>query len=155
MKAWLLDNIGDGIDKLRLTDVDDPKPGPGEVILRTTYAGLNPADRYLSEGQYPAKPPLPHILGRDGLGVVERIGADVTVDPQDAGWTKKRKEQLAPRRVKLAIDNIGGPLFPQMLETLGDQGRVSVVGRLAGPAPQFNTSSLLFRRLRVGGVQVG
>src|SRR5438045_5803574 len=78
MRAWLLDNIGDGIDRLRLTDADDPQPAPGEVILRVTYAGLNPADRYLSEGQYPAKPQLPHILGRDGLGVVDQLGAGVT-----------------------------------------------------------------------------
>jgi NADPH2:quinone reductase len=29
-----------------------------------------------------------------------------------------------------------------------------VVGRLAGPVPEFNTASLLFRRLRLGGVAV-
>jgi NADPH2:quinone reductase len=34
-------------------------------------------------------------------------------------------------------------------------GRVSVVGRLAGPVPEFNTASLFFRRLRIGGVAVG
>jgi NADPH2:quinone reductase len=38
---------------------------------------------------------------------------------------------------------------------LGDLGKVSVVGRLAGPVPSFNTASLFFRRLRLGGVAVG
>jgi NADPH2:quinone reductase len=34
-------------------------------------------------------------------------------------------------------------------------GKISVVGRLAGPVPQFNTASLFFRRLRIGGVAAG
>lgn len=42
-----------------------------------TYAALNPADRYLAEGMYPAKPAFPHILGRDGMGVVESVGQGV------------------------------------------------------------------------------
>ena len=33
-------------------------------------------------------------------------------------------------------------------------GRVSTVGRLAGPVPSFNTASLFFRRLKVGGVAI-
>jgi NADPH2:quinone reductase len=37
---------------------------------------------------------------------------------------------------------------------LGYGGRISVVGRSAGPVPEFNTASLFFRRNRVGGVAV-
>ena len=55
----------------------------------------------------------------------------------------------------LAIDNIGGKLLAEVIETLGDLGKVSVVGRLAGAVPDFNTAALLFRRLRLGGVNVG
>src|SRR5437773_1967611 len=77
MKAWLLDAF-DGLSRMRLTDAPDPAPAPGEAVLRVLFAGLNPADRYLAEGQYPAKPPLPHILGRDGIGIVEQLGEGVT-----------------------------------------------------------------------------
>src|SRR5436189_6053894 len=77
MKAWLLDDFA-GLSSLRFGDAPDPQPAPGEAVLRILYAGLNPADRYLAEGQYPAKPPLPHILGRDGLGVVEQVGDGVS-----------------------------------------------------------------------------
>src|SRR5437762_995505 len=77
MKAWLLESLG-GLYKLKLGEALDPRPGTGEVVLRVLYAGLNPADRYLAEGQYPARPIFPHILGRDGLGVVESIGDAVT-----------------------------------------------------------------------------
>ena len=38
---------------------------------------------------------------------------------------------------------------------LGESGKVSLVGRLAGPVPEFNTATLFFRRLRLGGVAVG
>jgi len=63
------------LDQLRLSQEADPVPGADEVVLDIEFAGLNPADRYLAEGQYPAKPPLPHILGRDGIGTVSAVGA--------------------------------------------------------------------------------
>jgi NADPH2:quinone reductase len=85
-------------------------------------------------------------------GKLREIGADHVADPADPQWVAKLKKALAPGRVDLAVDNIGGPLFSQLLETLAPWGKVSVVGALAGPVPQFNTPSLLFRRLRVGGV---
>ena len=69
MKAWLIDAFT-GIGGLRVAEAPEPAPQAGEVILQVRYAALNPADRYLAEGQYPAKPPLPHILGRDGVGTV-------------------------------------------------------------------------------------
>src|SRR5258705_5496975 len=77
MKAWLMDDFT-GIDKLRLGEAPDPVPRAGEAILDVQYAALNPADRYLAERQYPAKPVLPHILGRDGMRTVKNIGTRVT-----------------------------------------------------------------------------
>ena len=270
MRAWLLDKF-EGLSHLTLADVADPQPAAGEVVLEVSYAGLNPADRYLAEGQYPARPPLPHILGRDGMGTVAQIGPGVTglrvgdrrvilrgevgvsragtfaqkvavpvqslveipagwteeesagaalvyvtayqaltqwgdlppsvvlvtgasggvgvastqlakamghtvvglsrsarkaerlrelgaaivLDPEEPNWRDRLKEKLGGRRVDLAIDNIGGKLLPQVIDTLGQSGKVSVVGRLAGPVPQFNTASLFFRRIRMGGVHVG
>src|SRR4051812_16052062 len=76
MKAWLLDSIG-SLDALRLGAAPDPSPGAGEVVLDVEFAALNPADRFLAEGHYPARPPLPHVLGRDGIGTVSAIGQGV------------------------------------------------------------------------------
>ena len=74
MRAWLLKSF-DGIKDLELVqNAPDPKSTAGEVILQMRYAALNPADRYLAEGQYPAHPPLPHVLGRDGVGTI--LGTD-------------------------------------------------------------------------------
>lgn len=271
MRAWLMDDYK-GVEGLRLADVPEPVPGRGEVLLKIHFAGLNPADRYLAEKQYPVQPKLPHILGRDGIGSVVRLGEGVTslkfgdrrvvlrgdvggnrpgtfaeyvavpaeylvsvpelwtqeeaagatlvyltawqaltmwgplpenavvlitgasggvgvaavqlacalgykvialsrsaekgkrlhelgvdavFDPADAQWRQMVKKRLSPGRVDLAVDNIGGKLLPQVIDTLGDLGKVSVVGRLAGPVPEFNTATLFFRRLRIGGVAVG
>ena len=271
MRAWLLERFA-GLEGLRLGDAPEPVAGPGEVVLEVEYAGLNPADRYLAERLYPAKPALPHILGRDGVGTVVRLGSGVsgpregdrrlilrgetgvnrpgtfaryvavaaeslaeipagwsareaagaalvyltahpaltmwgplvapavvlvtgasggvgvavvqlasalghtvvaltrsarkaerlralgaalTYDPADPRWRQELKSALESRRVNLAVDNVGGKLLPEVIETLGDQGKVSLVGRLAGPVPEFNTATLFFRRLRLGGVAVG
>src|SRR5271167_4601916 len=83
MRAWLMDSF-EGVEKLRLDDVAAPEPGPAEVVLKLKFAGLNPADAFLASAQYPAKPALPHILGRDGVGEVIATGPGVTtVSPGD------------------------------------------------------------------------
>lgn len=76
MRAWLMDSY-EGIEMMRLDEVEDPQPGPGQVLLRVEFAALNPADAFLAQGLYPATPPLPHILGRDGIGDVLAVGPGV------------------------------------------------------------------------------
>jgi NADPH2:quinone reductase len=275
MRAWLMDAY-QGIEALRLGEVPDPQPGTGQVLLRTRFAALNPADAFLAQAMYPAKPALPHILGRDGVGDVlalgpgvdnarvgetvgvlrgstgvdawgtlaekvvvpasnivpvtpgwsleemagaplvfltawqaltqwseppappppasvvlvtgasggvgvatillaksmgltavglsrsaekgarlKEIGADFVFSPQDANLRKAVAQAIAPKKVDLAVDNVGGPLFNEVVAMLGYAGRVSVVGRSGGPVPEFNTASLFFRRNRIGGVAVG
>ena len=83
------------------------------------------------------------------------LGARFILNCTSKGWAKSLKEQLAGRRVHLAVDNVGGEIFADVIDTLGMNGAVSVVGRLAGPVPEFNTAMLFFRRLRIGGVAVG
>src|SRR5258708_2990651 len=77
MRAWLLDDLT-GIEHLRIADATDPRAGPGEAILEIAYAGLNPAVRSLAERQSPVHPPLPHVLGRDGIGRVTEVGSGVS-----------------------------------------------------------------------------
>lgn len=42
------------------------------------YAGVNPVETYIREGQYSRLPELPYTPGADGAGYVEAIGCDVT-----------------------------------------------------------------------------
>ncbi len=275
MRAWLMDSY-DGVEALRLGEVANPQPGPGEVLLRMRIAALNPADAFLAQGQYPAKPALPHILGRDGVGEVvmvgpavehvragetvgilrcdvgvdrwgtlaehvvvpadsvapvpsgwsleemagaplvfltawqaltqwsdppapppvgtvllvtggsggvgvaavllgksmqhtvvalsrspekgarlKQLGADVVCDPTDRNLVDAVKASISPKRVDLVVDNVGGSLLPQVIALMGYGGRISVVGRSGGTVPEFNTATLFFRRIRIGGVAVG
>jgi len=274
MRAWLLDSY-DGVAKLRIDEVADPQPAPGQVVLKTMYAGLNPADAFLALAQYPAKPKLPHVLGRDGVGEVialgegvsnvkvgdivgilrgdtgvevwgtladkvavdashvipvphgwsyeevagaplvyltawqaltqwsdtpapptpgsvllitgasggvgsasvllgksmgliviglsrstekaaqlKKLGADFVFDPAAKDLRKQVLAAIAPKRVDIVVDNVGGPLFNDIIGLLGYAGRISVVGRSGGTVPEFNTASLFFRRNRIGGVTV-
>lgn len=274
MRAWLMDSY-EGYEKLRLGEVPDPQPGPGQAVVKMIYAALNPADAFLALAQYPAKPALPHVLGRDGVGEVaavgagvvnvkpgdvvgvlrgdtgveawgtlaektvvdaahlipvpkdwslqevagaplvyltawqaltqwsdpsappkpgsvllitgasggvgsaavllgksmgltiiglsrsaekaaqlKELGADFVFDPTEKGLRKQVLAAIAPKRVDIVVDNVGGALFNEIIAMLGYAGRISVVGRSGGPVPEFNTASLFFRRNRIGGVTV-
>lgn len=64
-----------GPEVLELADVARPEPGPGEILLRQRFAGINYVDVAFRLGRNPK--PLPFVLGREGSGVVEAVGAGV------------------------------------------------------------------------------
>src|SRR4029453_16190509 len=76
----------------------------------------------------------------------------IVLNPNDGGWVGKLKEQLAGQKVDMAIDNIAGPLLAKVIETLGMNGRVSCIGQLAGPGPNFSAAPLVFKRVLMRGV---
>ena len=87
MKAVQIDAYG-GPENLVLREVDTPEPGPGEALVRLEYAGVNYTDVYHRNGMYAKSHTyanlLPFTLGREGGGVVERVGQDVdSVAPGD------------------------------------------------------------------------
>jgi NADPH2:quinone reductase len=83
MKAIVVREFG-GPDQLKLEDVPDPSPAPGQVVVRLHAAGVNPFDTYMLSGNYATRPPLPYTPGADAAGVVEKAGHEVTtVEPGD------------------------------------------------------------------------
>jgi NADPH2:quinone reductase len=85
---------------------------------------------------------------------LKALGADAVFNPEDRDLRNKVSAAIAPKKVDIAVDSIGGALFPQVVAMLGYGGKISVVGRSAGPVPEFNTGTLFFRRNRIGGVAV-
>ncbi len=75
MKAERIHSFG-GPDVLQLEEVELPRPGSHELLVRVHAAGVNPADWKMREGSY-GNPPLPSILGWDFSGVIEALGPDV------------------------------------------------------------------------------
>lgn len=76
MKAIRLSELHQPVS---LTDVPQPTPGPGEVLIHLKAAALNHRDVFIQKGLYPGIG-LPVTLGSDGAGVVEAVG-----DGADAG----------------------------------------------------------------------
>lgn len=81
MKAIQIKNYGEP-EELILMDAPTPEPGPGEVLVRLEYAGVNFIDIYTRKGVYKKsqtyKNVLPFTIGREGAGVVHALGAGVT-----------------------------------------------------------------------------
>jgi len=73
MRAAVLRGIGETV---RVETVEDPRPGPGEVVVRIRAAALNHRDVWIRRGQY-AGLKFPIILGSDGVGEVEAFGEGV------------------------------------------------------------------------------
>ena len=69
-----------GPEALVWTEVPDPEPGPGEVIVEVQASAVNRADLLQRQGQYPPPPGAPAYPGLECSGVVASIGPDVT------GW---------------------------------------------------------------------
>lgn len=73
MKAIAFDHHG-GPDVLRLMDLPDPEPGPGQIRVALEAAALNRVDLWTRAGWPGLKLALPHIPGADGAGTVDRLG---------------------------------------------------------------------------------
>jgi NADPH:quinone reductase-like Zn-dependent oxidoreductase len=72
----LIDGLG--LDNLKVMDLPDPEPGPGEVLVRIRAASLNYRDLLMINGVYGPTTPLPLTPFSDGCGIVEAVGPGVT-----------------------------------------------------------------------------
>jgi NADPH:quinone reductase len=77
MKVLLSEQPG-GPETLRLADVPDPTPAPGEMVLVMHACGVNFPDALLIADKYQLKPPRPFAPGGEVAGVVESLGDEVT-----------------------------------------------------------------------------
>ena len=64
-----------GPDVLEPDEIPDPLPGPRDLLVRLSAAGVNFIDTYRRSGLYPM--PFPHVPGSEGAGVVEAVGREV------------------------------------------------------------------------------
>lgn len=74
MHAIRLNRHG-GPEVLEWCEIDDPRPGAGELLVEVHAAGVNFIDIYHRTGLYPME--LPLIPGQEGAGVVTAVGRDV------------------------------------------------------------------------------
>ena len=67
-----------GLDRLTFVEVPAPVPGPDEVRVRIRAAAFNHLDRFTLEGIPGVSITVPHVLGSDGAGEVDRLGDGVS-----------------------------------------------------------------------------
>ncbi|UCC73588.1 MAG: zinc-binding dehydrogenase [Gemmatimonadota bacterium] len=76
MKAIVLRRTGRP-NVLKPTDVPEPRPGTGEVRVQLHYSGVNYAEILSRKGLYAWAPERPYVLGMEGSGVIDSVGAGV------------------------------------------------------------------------------
>lgn len=76
MRAAYIEQQG-GPEVIRVGDLPDPEPGPGEVLVRVGAVALNPIDLYLRSGLVAMPMAFPYVIGCDLAGTVESLGTGV------------------------------------------------------------------------------
>ena len=77
MRAVIAPDPG-GPEALVVTELPDPTPGPGEVVIDMTASASNRADPLQRQGFYPPPPGASDVLGLECSGVISAVGDDVT-----------------------------------------------------------------------------
>ena len=124
MKAVRIHAYG-GPDQLRYEDVERPRPGPGEALVRVVATSVNPVDWKIREGHFKGGHQLPLVLGWDFSGVVQEshaqgalwnAGDEVYTRPNVfrngayAAYIVVKNEELAPKPT--SIDHVKAAAIP-------------------------------------------
>jgi NADPH2:quinone reductase len=69
--------VAESADRLQWTHVPDVTPGPDDVLIKVSAAGVNRADLLQAAGRYPPPPGASELLGMEVSGVIDTVGDDV------------------------------------------------------------------------------
>ena len=87
MKAIVVREFGPP-EVMQLEEVETPQPSGMQVLVKIEAAGVNPVDTYLRTGIHAHAPNLPYTPGKDGAGIVEAVGPNVSnFNPGDRVYT--------------------------------------------------------------------
>ena len=99
MRAVMIREFGNR-GAVAVEEIEDPVPGPGEVLVDVKAAGVNFTDLLSLDGKYQNLPPLPFTPGKDASGVVAAVGDGATlVSPGDHVIAHVNDSALAERVV--------------------------------------------------------
>lgn len=118
MRAILFEQFGEPADVLRLQEVPDPIPGPGQVRVKMLACPINPSDLMVVRGNYGKLPALPATPGFEGVGVVELAGPGMlgrflvgrrvaAINSQTGSWAEKAllsARQAIPLSSRLSVE---------------------------------------------------
>ncbi|GLZ31092.1 alcohol dehydrogenase [Lentzea sp. NBRC 105346] len=115
MKAAVISGVG----QVEVTTVDDPRPGPREVVVDVAACGLCGTDLHILQGEF--APTLPVVPGHEFAGVVVDVGSAVTevvvgdrvaVDPSlycfECRYCRAGRNNLCLRWAAIGVSTAGG-----------------------------------------------
>ncbi|MEH7495421.1 NADPH:quinone oxidoreductase family protein [Neobacillus niacini] len=79
MRSWFVTTLGDPQEALEIREIEKPVPARGEVVVRVKAFALNFFDILQCQGKYQEKPALPFTPGAEVAGVIEEVGAGVSL----------------------------------------------------------------------------
>src|SRR6476619_6394993 len=68
-------NVFRGSNKIEIAEIDKPRAGIGEALIRVTLTTICGTDLHIVRGEYPVKPGL--VIGHEPVGVIEELGEGV------------------------------------------------------------------------------
>ena len=77
MRAVVVEKLAPNYEGVTLKEIETPRPGPGEVLVKVRAASVNFPDLLMTRGEYQHKPPLPFIPGLEMSGEIEALGEGV------------------------------------------------------------------------------
>ena len=101
MKAVMCQAFGPP-ESLVLTEIDEPSPGPHQVVIDVEVASLNFPDLLTIKGMYQIRPEPPFSPGFEAVGVVSSVGDKVT-------WPQVGDRVAAVGVVAVAVVVVDGP----------------------------------------------
>jgi alcohol dehydrogenase len=69
-------NVFRGKNNIRIEEVDKPRAGVGEAVIRVTLTTICGTDLHIVRGEYPVAPGL--VIGHEPVGVIEELGEGVS-----------------------------------------------------------------------------
>ncbi|HEY1969800.1 MAG TPA: NADPH:quinone oxidoreductase family protein [Pseudonocardia sp.] len=92
MRAWQAAELGEPAEVLKLVEVPEPVPGPGQALVRVAAVACNFPDILVCQGKYQERPPLPFTPGMEIAGEVVAVGegASARVGDRVIGQTGSR-----------------------------------------------------------------
>jgi NADPH:quinone reductase-like Zn-dependent oxidoreductase len=105
MRQALYDRYG-SLDVVRIAEVPDPRPGPGEIAVRVRACALNPKDVLVRKGKFPwlAGRSFPKAMGYDFAGEVERGAGDFRAGDRVFGMIQSWRAGAVAEKCTIPVD---------------------------------------------------